>query len=115
LLAVKVKLRALLVNRESPRATPASLRIDLHYARLGVVTRWDWDRYLRLASFLDYTPAELASVICLEHRNLALCERRNRFPGTAALLLTMLEARALKSYSTDIIENPFPNDPPKGS
>ena len=97
-----------LPNRQSPLQTPASLRIDLHYAHLGVKVRWDWDRFLRLAAFLNYTPAELASVICLPHGRLWYCERYNSFPGPAALLLTLLEAKALKGFTSDIIPNPLP-------
>ena len=102
------KFAPILPNRHSPHQTPASLRVDLRYAELGIVARWDWDRYLRLAAFLNYTPYELASVICIPHGRLWRCQRRNRFPGPAALLLTLLEAQAMKDYSEDIIANPFP-------
>lgn len=108
------KYAPVLPNRKSPHATTASFQIDLHYAKLGVIARWDWDRYLRLASFLNYTPHELASLVCLPHVKLKPIERNNRFPGPVALLLTMLEAQALKNFSADIIANPLPNDPPQG-
>jgi hypothetical protein len=109
------KYRPVLPNRKSPHQTPASLRVDLHYAHLGVIARWDWDRFLRLAAFLNYTPQELASVICLQHGKLARAEQTNRFPGPAALLLTLLEAQAMKDFSADIIKAPFPHDSPQGS
>jgi hypothetical protein len=119
--AVKRAFRALkathlLPNRGSALATPASLNIDLHYARIGLRTRWTWERYIRLAGFLNYTPAELASVICLKHQALQLCQKENRFNGPACLLLTMLEARAAADYLPDVIPDPFQfHDTPQGS
>jgi len=105
----------ILPNRRSPAATPASLLIDLRYAKLGIIARWSWDRYIRLAAFLNYTPAELASVVALPHRKLKAIEAGTmRFPGSTALVLTLLEAQAMRNYSTDIIPQPFPtNDSPK--
>ncbi len=106
----------LLPNRGSPLATPASLNIDIHYARLGIKTRWTWERFIRLAGFLNYTPAELASVICLTHRTMAVCQKQNWFSGPACLLLTMLEARAAADYLPDVIKDPFQfHDSPQGS
>lgn len=99
-----------LPNRYSKHQTPASLLIDLHYARLGVRARWDWERYCRISTFLDYTPYELASLIHLTHAHVPAIEQNNKFPGPAALLLTLLEAQAMKDYSTDTIPNPFPHD-----
>lgn len=102
-------IKELLPNRRSKDATPASLRIDLHYARLNVHRRWDWHRYERLAQFLRLTPAELASVVCMPHKDLGRARANNRFHGSAALLLTLLEAQVLREYSHDIIENPIPS------
>jgi hypothetical protein len=94
-------------NRGSKHQTPASLNIDLHYAKLGVVRRWNWERFHRLAAFLNMTYGELASTICLHHSLLEGVRARNVFPGPAALLLTLLEAQYLADYSNDIIANPF--------
>lgn len=102
------KFRPVLPNRKSQHRTPASLRLDLHYSHLGVVARWDWDRYLRLAKFLNYTPHELGSLVCLPHAHVDIAERKNSFPGPAALLLTLLEAKALAGLGSDVIANPFP-------
>ena len=96
-----------LPNGCSPLATPASTAIDLHYARIGIRHRWTWERYIRLAGFLNYTPAELASVICVRHSTLRVLQRENRFTGPACLLLTMLEARAAAAYIPDVIKDPF--------
>lgn len=97
-----------LPNQASPHETPASILIDIHYANLQVRFRWTWERYCRLAAFLNYTIGELASVICLEHSLLRQAEKYNKFPGPACLHLTLLEARAMRLLSTDIIANPFP-------
>jgi len=97
-------------NRASKHQTPASLRIDIHYAKLSLIRRWNWERFHRLASFLNVTYGELASLIALPHSLLDGIRERNYFPGPAALLLTLLEANALKLYSDDIIAQPFPTD-----
>lgn len=96
-----------LPNRRSSLATPASHLIDGHYADLGIVRRWTWDRYHRLASFLNLTAGELASLVCMPHRHLNTAKMTNRFSGSTALLLTLLEAKAMKGYSTDIIADPI--------
>ena len=110
-----MKYPPLLPNRASKRKTVTSDLIDLRYARKGAVYRWDWERYLRLAKFLNYTTAELASVIALPHAQMERCERNNRFAGPACILLTLIEAKALKGYSDDIIEDLFTYDSPQGS
>lgn len=97
-------------NKGSKLQTPASLNIDLHYAELQVIRRWNWERYHRLAAFLRLTHGELASLICLPHSLLKGIQRRNVFPGPAALLLTLLEAQVMQAYSKDIIAQPFPSD-----
>jgi len=104
-----------LPNRGSKLETPASLRIDLRYARLGIKKRWDWDRFIRTAAFLNYTPAELASIICLRHSHLDKCQRENGFPEAVCMLLTLLEARAMAQYRADAILDPFQHDSPQGS
>jgi hypothetical protein len=109
----KANFGPILPNRKSRFTTPASLRIDLHYARIGVIARWDWERFTRLALFLNYTPEEMASLICLQHSHLHGIRERNIFPGPAALLLTLVEAQVLKGISYDIISNPLPNDSPQ--
>lgn len=100
-------------NRGSKHQTLASLRIDLHYAKLDVIRRWSWERFHRLASFLNVTHGELASLVALPHSRLGTIKERNFFPGSTALLLTIIEANALKNYSEDIIENPFPDALPR--
>lgn len=95
-------------NQGSKLQTPASLNIDLHYAHLDVIRRWNWERYHRLAAFLQLTYGELASLICLPHSQLKGIRERNVFPGPPALLLTLLEAQVLSAYSSDVIAQPFP-------
>lgn len=101
----------ILQNKNSRHKTPASLRFDLHYAKIGVIARWDWSRYIRLATFLTLTPTELASLICMPHAHLDSAERNNRFAGPACLLLTLLEAQAMANYTNDVLANPFPAHP----
>lgn len=101
----------MLPNKDGPHQTPASLSIDVHYLQLQIVRRWNWDRFHRLAAFLRLTHGELASMICLPHSHLAGIQKRNIFPGPAALLLTLLEAQTLSKFSKDIIIDPFPHAP----
>lgn len=104
----------LLPNSSSKHQTLGSRRIDLHYAKLRIPHRWTWARFQALCAFLRVTPEEMASTICLPHSRLAGINQRNCFPGSAALLLTLIEANVKKGLSTDIIENPIaslsPND-----
>lgn len=91
-----------LPNKQSPNQTAGSVRFDVHYARLGIVKRWDQRRYDRLAGFLGLTRYELASLICLRHESIDNHFKVGKFPGPAALLLTILEAQALKDYVNDV-------------
>ena len=99
---------ALFPNRKSPFRTPASLLFDVHYAKLGILCRWDWARYNRLCSFLQFTPAEMASLVMLRHSHLAGAKRDNVFSGPVALLLTLIEAQAMSAYTKDVIAEPLP-------
>lgn len=96
-------------NRKSRNHTTASYAFDLHYAQLGIIARWDWQRYARLALFLQLTPHELASLIHMPHSAVDRGFKTNRFPGPACLLLTLLEATATEDYGGDVIKNPMPN------
>lgn len=111
----KVFYRPVLQNKSSPYKTAATLRIDLHYAKLGIIARWDWRRYARLAQFLNLTIYELGSTICLPHATVENAKNRNKFDGPVCLLLTLLEAQAMMTYTNDVIRNPFPHDPSQGS
>lgn len=102
-----------LPNLQSAHQTVASRLVDTHFARLGLVQRWTWDRFIRLANFLEMTPWELASMVMLKHDAVESYKRRSqlpvRNPQPTAFLLTLIESRAMKGWTTDIIENPFPN------
>lgn len=104
-----------LPNRDSDIQTPASLKIDLRYAKLQIYDRWTYDRFVRLATFLNLTAGELASLACIPHRSLPTFERRNRLkvgPGKnygSAFLLTLIEAHVCREWTHDIIANPFPD------
>ncbi len=102
------KFKPHLPNSDSAHKTAASLTFDLHYAQLGLVQRWDWQRYCRLAAFLELTVYELGSLLCITHRRVISRKSGSRFLPTECLLLTMLEAQAMKSYGADVIENPLP-------
>lgn len=101
------KFKPVLPNRESRHKTAASLRFDLHYSHLGIIERWDRDRYDRLCLFLNLTRYELASFICWPHSQVDGAIERNRFRGPVCLLLTLIEAQAMRNY-TQVIKNPFP-------
>lgn len=104
-----------LPNAGSKRQTPNTLRIDVHYANLLLVERWTWDRFNRLAAFLQISHAELASAVTLPHRYLENYERTNRIPNrdgngrALALLLTLLESHCCGEWTNDVIRNPFPD------
>lgn len=104
-----------LPNATSHQTTPASLAIDLRYAELRVWDRWDYERYIRLAKLLNLTLYELASLACLDHRQIPNLEARNRlYRGThkdhaGAMVLTVLEAHCAKHLTKDVIEHPFAN------
>ncbi len=87
--------------------------IDIHYAKIRLVQRWDWNRYLRLCGFLRMTPSEVASLVLMPHCDIPNFEKSNRLVRTRArpiaMLLTLLEARCYNGMTADVIENPFPN------
>ncbi len=102
-------------NYGSENATPASLKIDLHYRELHIWERWTWIRYCRLAKFLRLTPEELASIVCVPHSRLARFEQENHlfaYAGApdraAALLLTILETQVMGHLTHDVVEKVFP-------
>lgn len=113
----RVQNESLLPNTGSKFQTPASLKIDLHYAKLDLFTRWNYERFLRLAAFLQLTPYELGSLACITHRQVDTFRAANTLSvGTrksknyaAALILTVLEGHTCKAWTEDVIENPFPS------
>jgi hypothetical protein len=105
-----LKTKKILRNKGSPFETPASTLIDLHYAQLRIVQRWDWERFERLCTFLRLTPGELASLVCLRHSHIPGIRDNNVFPESVALLLTLIEADVLKDYAPhETIQKPFPS------
>lgn len=104
---------AQLPNIGSAHQTPTTLLLDTHWATLGIVRRWDWTRFVRLANFLQMTPWELASLAMIKHSSLEAYKRRGVLPtvnpAPTALILTLLEAQALKGWVADIIVNPWPS------
>lgn len=104
-----------LPNENSTGQTPASLMIDVHYAKLRLVERWDWARFVKLCTFLRMTDCEVASLVLLPHKKLAEYQKRNTLPLTAphassvALNLTLLEAFLMRGLTNDVVSNPFPD------
>lgn len=104
-----------LPNHRSKKQTPASFNIDLHYAKLEIWQRWDFERFVRLAKFLNLTLEELASLACVSHNQLPSLERSNRLwkgpykDHGCAMVLTMLEAHVCRAYTTDVVSDAFPN------
>lgn len=102
-----------LPNENSPHNTPASVLIDAHYHTLQLTKRWTWFRYVRLCNLLKMTPYEMASLVMLSHKSIAVFEQFKVLPQAkarpVALVLTMLEAHILGEASHDVIKNPFPN------
>lgn len=104
-----------LPNSKSTIQTPASFAIDLRYAQLRVWERWDYERFIRLAKFLNVTLTELASIACINHDQIPQLERRNRLyrgprkDHSGALVLTWLESHCCSAYTKDVVESPFPD------
>lgn len=102
-----------LPNEESPHQTASSLILDTHYAKLLLVERWTWERFIRFAAFLRMTPYELGSATLISHRTVDSLKKNNILTGqgarSQALILTLLEAHLCKKFTNDVIENPFPN------
>lgn len=105
-----------LPNAGSEHTTATTKLLDLHYSNLRIAERWTWDRYQRLCSFLKLTEYEMASLCLMPHDWVAKLKEHNRLPcavnggGRAvAMILTMIEARVLKRYVPDVIDNPMPN------
>lgn len=102
-----------LPNRASRRQTLISRYFDLHYSSLDLLGRWTWERFARLCDFLKLTPEEVASLALLPHARLTFFKERNHIGGNDymphAMMLTLLEARVLKNFSVDVIDNPFPD------
>lgn len=102
-------------NLSSSSQTPASLMIDIHYARLGLAHRWTWARFTRLCRVINVTTSELASLVLMPHAWISRYKARKVLPGhegvrrPIAMLLTILEAHVLSEVSSDIIKNPFPD------
>lgn len=104
-----------LPNEGSPGQTPASLAIDVHWAKLMLVKRWDWERFVKLCQFLKMTDCEVASLVMLPHSKILPYKHRNLLPLSAAhaesvaLNLTLLEAYLMRGLTEDVITNPFPD------
>lgn len=111
------KIQPYVANQQSPHKTPLSVQIEIHYAKLGIIGRWDWARYRRIAYFCNYTVYELASLLCVSHKTIDVAKAQNRFPSSVCMLLTLFEAQLIGKFTDDVIRNPFPSfdDPPKGS
>lgn len=100
-----------LPNIGSEHATQASLQIDANYAIAFRQHPWTWDRFIRLCSFLNVTPGELASAVRMPHSCLPGFERDIRMRGEGAgaweLLLTSYETAAYSPIADPVQPNPF--------
>ena len=93
---------------DSEYATSASIIMDAHYARLGVVKKWNKERVDRLCGFLRLNYGELASLLLMPHRDFQKTIISTKpFPGPLCLLLSIIERRYLKEYTKDTIDNLF--------
>lgn len=104
-----------LPNIGSTGQTPASLAIDIHYAKLLLVERWTWERFVRLCHFLKMTSCEVASLVLLPHRCIPAYKERNTLPlsrphaASVALSLTLLEAYLMRGLTDDVLPDVFPD------
>ena len=112
-----------LPNEHSTVQTPGTLRIDVHYANLLLVERWDYPRFARLCAFLQISEAELASLVLMPHNYLPAFKLTNKLHHRRpvalpiAMILTLLELHCCGAMTKDVIVQPFPdlNAQQKGS
>ena len=88
-------------------STPASTHIDIHYAKLELLKRWDRSRIERLCGYLKISQSELASMIAVSHNRFEGYLKRGIMAGPAALMLTVMESRYLSGKAPDVIPNIF--------
>lgn len=82
--------------------------MDAHYARLGVVKKWNKARVDRLCGFLRMNYGEIASLLLMPHAEFKRKIISTRpFPGPLCLLLSIIERRYLQNYTKDTIDNLF--------
>ena len=93
---------------DSEYATSASILMDAHYARLGVVKKWNKERVDRLCGFLRMNYGEVASLLLMPHKEFQrVLISPKPFPGPLCLLLSIIEHRYLRHYTKDTIDNLF--------
>jgi hypothetical protein len=101
-------------NEDSPQRTVASVYIDAHYATLGLIDRWTWDKYTRFCEILRWTPYEVASLVGMPHTAVDRFQHNDMLTGPGALAwaihLTNLEWTLMKDYVAGAV-NPFPKLP----
>jgi hypothetical protein len=96
------------LRNEHPDATPASLTIDAHYARLNLPRLWNENRVDRLCSYLRITHVELASMLHLRgHIFMRQLKSPKAFSGPVCILLSVLEHKFMGDYASDTISNIF--------
>ena len=92
---------------DSEYATSASILMDAHYMRIGVVNKWNKERVDRLCGFLRMNYGEIASLLLMPHKEFQRVILKPKFPGPLCLLLSIIEHRYLKHYTKDTIDNLF--------
>lgn len=76
---------------DDPRYTSKLALIQAHYAKMGDQLEWSAARYRRLANALQLTVHELGAFFRIKPGELEKMLRRDKFPATVELHLTILE------------------------
>lgn len=89
------------------------MAMDIHHAKTDINGRWDAERFLRLASFLELTPHEMASMLMIRHKTMdTLIANNMDIRGgnrSLYLLLSIIE----QAYMGHLIGDPIVIIPPK--
>ena len=98
---------------EGSSSTATTMAMDIHHAKMDTNGRWDRERFLRLASYLELTPHEMASMLLIKHstmdRLLASDLRVNGGNKSLYLLLSIIE----QTYMGTLIGDPIELLPPQ--
>jgi hypothetical protein len=85
-----------------PYETTKRFLIQEHYRGIAEDLTWDVNRYRRLCAALQLTEAELAAFIRFPLAQLRQALRKNSFPETVELHLTLIERSVFPSSKSPV-------------
>lgn len=102
-------------NLGSKGQTAASVMLDTHWSMMRLESRWTWERFVRLAKFLEMTPYELASLVMLRHQDVpsylerGMMHPKHRTTRLIALFLQLVENHVMGAWDPAVVLDPFPH------